>query len=167
MFFVRHIPSHSPMRKNTRSKSKGHLLSPLEKGKGAGAPLLPPLVHHQAFVIVTMLNNMVDKYKECAQQNIVQYCFDQYCYKSFVFRSRVYISKPITQGPDTRCKFSCNLQCNSTFGRCKIGKYMFPSQFANIFFIDETFVTNLYPLRVELRCKLQEKLHRVTGPSLT
>ena len=42
---------------------------------------------------------------------------------------------------------------------------MFPPQFANIglFFTDETFVTNLHPLRVELRCKLQEKLHRVTG----
>ena len=42
---------------------------------------------------------------------------------------------------------------------------MFPSQFVNIIlFTDETFVTNLHPLRVELRCKLQEKLHRVTGP---
>ena len=41
---------------------------------------------------------------------------------------------------------------------------MFSSQFANIFFTDETFVTNLHPLRVELRCKLQEKLHRVSGP---
>ena len=28
----------------------------------------------------------------------------------------------------------------------------------------QTFVTNLHLLRVELRCKLQEKLHRVTGP---
>ena len=43
---------------------------------------------------------------------------------------------------------------------------MFPSQFANIFFTDETFVTNLHPLKVELRCMLQEKLHRVTGPLL-
>ena len=60
------------------------------------------------------------------------------------------------KGPDTRCNFSCNLQRNSTFGRCKIGKYMFPSQFANIFFTDETFITSLHPLRVELRCKLQE-----------
>ena len=41
---------------------------------------------------------------------------------------------------------------------------MFPSQFANILFTDQTFVTNLHPLRVELRCKLQEKLHCVTGP---
>ena len=30
-------------------------------------------------------------------------------------------------------------------------------------FTDQTFVTNLHLLRVELRCKLQEKLHRVTG----
>ena len=43
-------------------------------------------------------------------------------------------------------------------------KYMFPSQFANIFLTCQTFVTNLHLLRVELRCKLQEKLHRVTGP---
>ena len=39
---------------------------------------------------------------------------------------------------------------------------MFPSQFANIFLTYQTFVTNLH--LVELRCKLQEKLHRVTGP---
>ena len=41
---------------------------------------------------------------------------------------------------------------------------MFPSQFANIFLRYQTFVTNLHQLRAELRCKLQEKLHRVTGP---
>ena len=45
---------------------------------------------------------------------------------------------------------------------------MFPSQFAIIFLTyqtyTQTFVTNLHLLRVELRCKLQEKLHRVTGP---
>ena len=28
----------------------------------------------------------------------------------------------------------------------------------------QTFVTNLLLVGVELRCKLQEKLHRVTGP---
>ena len=38
---------------------------------------------------------------------------------------------------------------------------MFPSQFANVFLTYQTFVTNLHLLRVELRCKLQEKLHRV------
>ena len=59
--------------------------------------------------------------------------------------------------------FSSNLQCNSTLRRCKIGKYKFPSQFANIFLTYQTFVTNLHLLRVELRCELQEKLHRVTG----
>ena len=37
---------------------------------------------------------------------------------------------------------------------------MFPSQFVNIFLTYQTFVTNF--LRVELRCKLQGKLHRVT-----
>ena len=40
---------------------------------------------------------------------------------------------------------------------------MFSSQLANKFLTYQTFVTNLHPLRVELRCKLQEKLHRVTG----
>ena len=54
----------------------------------------------------------------------------------------------------------------SNLGRYKIGKYMFPSQFVNIFLTYQTFVTNLHLLRVELRCKLQEKLHRVTGSYL-
>ena len=57
--------------------------------------------------------------------------------------------------------------CNAILllhGGCKIGKYTFPSQFANIFLTYQTFVTNLHLLRVELRCKLPGKLHRVTGP---
>ena len=62
------------------------------------------------------------------------------------------------------CNFSGNLQHNSTLERCKIGKYMFPSQLANRFLTYQIFVTNLHPLRVALRCKLQEKLHPVTGP---
>ena len=41
---------------------------------------------------------------------------------------------------------------------------MFLSQFAKVFLTYQTFVTNLHLLRVELRCKLQEKLHCVTGP---
>ena len=41
---------------------------------------------------------------------------------------------------------------------------MFPSLFANIFLTYQTFVTNLHLLNVELRCKLHEKLYRVTGP---
>ena len=45
---------------------------------------------------------------------------------------------------------------------CKIGKYTFPSQFANIFLTYQTFVTNLHQLREDLRCKLHEKLLRVT-----
>ena len=40
----------------------------------------------------------------------------------------------------------------------------FPAQFSNIFLTYQTFATNLHLLRAELRCKLQEKLHRVTGP---
>ena len=68
------------------------------------------------------------------------------------------------KGPVTRCNFSCNLQRYSTLGICKIDKYTFPSQFANIFLTYQTFVTNLHLLKVELRCKLPGKLHRVTGP---
>ena len=44
---------------------------------------------------------------------------------------------------------------------------MFSPQFAIIFLTYQTFVTNLHLLRVELRCKLQEKLYRVTGPLIT
>ena len=40
---------------------------------------------------------------------------------------------------------------------------MFPTQFANAYLTYQTFVTNLHLLGVELRCKLQEKLHRMTG----
>ena len=40
---------------------------------------------------------------------------------------------PVSKDSDTRCNFSCNLQRNSTLGRCKIGKYKFPLQVANIF----------------------------------
>ena len=64
----------------------------------------------------------------------------------------------------TRCNFSFKLQRHSTLGGCKIGKCTFPSQFAGIFLTYQTFVTNLHLLRVELRCKLPGKLHRVTGP---
>ena len=40
----------------------------------------------------------------------------------------------------------------------------FPSQFANIFLTYQTFVTKLHFVKVELRCNLPGKLHRVTGP---
>ena len=59
---------------------------------------------------------------------------------------------------------TCNAILLLSLGRCKIGKYTFPSQFANRFLTYQTFVTNLHLLRVELRCKLPGKLHRVTGP---
>ena len=47
------------------------------------------------------------------------------------------------------------LQCNSTLGKRKTGKYMFPSQFADTFLTYQTFVTNLHLLRVQMRtsCK--------------
>ena len=38
------------------------------------------------------------------------------------------------------------------------------SDFPIEFFTNETAFTNLHLLRAELHCKLQEKLHRVTGP---
>ena len=56
------------------------------------------------------------------------------------------------------------------FGRYKIGKHMFPLQFniiANTFLIYQTLVINFYLLTAELRCKLQENLHCITGPYVT
>ena len=83
----------------------------------------------------------------------------------FIRSSKVWFKTTwCAKGPVTRWNFSCNLQRYSTLGRCKIGKYTFPSQFANIFLTYQTFVANLHLLRVELRCKLPGKLHRVTGP---
>ena len=60
--------------------------------------------------------------------------------------------------------FSCNLQRNSTLKRCKF--------VTNVWYVKNILANcdgNLYlPIlhlpRVELHCKLQEKLHRVTGP---
>ena len=46
----------------------------------------------------------------------------------------------------------------------KLANTRFHHSFANIFLTYQTFVTNLNLLRVELRCKLPGKLHRVTGP---
>ena len=68
--------------------------------------------------------------------------------------------------PCTRCNSSCNLQRSSILGRRKIGKYMFPSQVATTSVTHQTFVTNLNVLKVELRCKVQEKLQRVTAYGL-
>ena len=62
------------------------------------------------------------------------------------------------KGPVTRYNFSCNWQRNSTLGRCKIGRYMFPSQFANIFLTYQTIVTNLHLLRVELQLQGARKI---------
>ena len=48
--------------------------------------------------------------------------------------------------------------------RCKIWKYMFPSQFANIFLpYQNSYVVNAsINSRIALRCNLQEKFHCVT-----
>ena len=77
------------------------------------------------------------------------------------FKGMIQNNKMRLKGP-VGSNFS-NLQ-RLLFGRFKIGKYTFPSQFANIFVTYQTLVTNLHLLRVELRCKLPGKLHRVTGP---
>jgi hypothetical protein len=65
----------------------------------------------------------------------------------------------------TRCNFSCNLQCNSTLERCKITKYESSLHSADVFSTYRKFFTdftNWHLSRVELHCKLQEKLHSVT-----
>ena len=67
-------------------------------------------------------------------------------------------------GPVTRCNFSCNLQRNSTFKRCKFVtnvkyvKNILANCDGNLYF------SILHLPRVELHCKLQKELHRVTGP---
>ena len=61
--------------------------------------------------------------------------------------------------------------CNAILllGNLKLANTCFHHRFAHcefaiIFLTCQTFVTNLHLLRVELRCKWQEKLHRATGP---
>ena len=64
----------------------------------------------------------------------------------------------------TLCNLSCNLQRNSTLKRCKF--------VTNVWYVKNILANrdgNLYmPIlhlpKVELHYKLQEKLHRVTGP---
>ena len=52
----------------------------------------------------------------------------------------------------TRCKFSRNLQRNSTVERGKLGKYASSLHFANVFFTYQTVFTNYHLLSVEFRC---------------
>ena len=71
----------------------------------------------------------------------------------------VYVLKALSH-----CNFSCNLQRNSALKKCKL--------VTNVWYVKNILANcdgNLYlPIlhlpRVELHCKLQEKLHRVTGP---
>ena len=64
----------------------------------------------------------------------------------------------------TRCNFSCKLQRNSTLKRCKFVinvwyvKYILANCAGNL------YLPILHLPKVELHCKLQEKLHRVTVP---
>ena len=62
---------------------------------------------------------------------------------------------------------ACNLQCNSTLERCLLVKSV-----KNFRYVEKTsaecnedsYLAILHLSRVELHCKLQEKLHRVTWP---
>ena len=49
-------------------------------------------------------------------------------------------------------------------GDVKLANTSFHQSLPIFFLAYQTFVTNLHPSRVELHGKLQEKLHRVTGP---
>ena len=69
----------------------------------------------------------------------------------------------LPKGPVTRCNFSCNLQRNSTLKRCKFvtNVWCVKNILANC---DGNLCLPILHLpRVELHCKLQEKLYRVTG----
>ena len=78
--------------------------------------------------------------------------------------SRPGILYGLPKGLVTRCNFSCNLQRNPTPKGCKF--------VTNVWYVKNTLANcdgNMYlPIlhlrRVELHCKLHEKLHRVTGP---
>ena len=56
--------------------------------------------------------------------------------------------------------------CNAILflGDVKLANTCF--KFSDVCFTYQTFVTNLHHLEVELRCKLEEELHHVTGPLL-
>ena len=78
-----------------------------------------------------------------------------------MFLDNADLNKPSSKGPVTRCNFSCNLQRNSALKRCKF--------VTNVWYA-ENILSNcagkmyLLILHLLLHCKLQEKLHRVTGP---
>ena len=64
----------------------------------------------------------------------------------------------------TQRNFSCNLQCSSTLEGCKF--------VTNVWYVKNIlanrdgnlYMPTLHLPKVELHYKLQEKLHRVTGP---
>ena len=56
------------------------------------------------------------------------------------------------------------LQCNSTLGS-KIGKLRFPSQFANIFLTYQTFITNLFRVKIRLLLLQWYRIHSITPAS--
>ena len=52
------------------------------------------------------------------------YIQTNYQHKQKILKKKfVQVEKVRPKGHVTRCNFSCNLQCNSTLGRCKIAKY--------------------------------------------
>ena len=70
-----------------------------------------------------------------------------------------------TQGPVTRCNFSCNLQRNSTLKGCKFVTNVCYVKNISANCDGNTYLPILHLPRVELHCKLHEKLHRVADPS--
>ena len=66
--------------------------------------------------------------------------------------------------PITRCNFPCNLQRNSTPKSCKFVTNVWYAKNILANCDGNMYLPILYLPRVELHCKLQEKLHRVTGP---
>ena len=68
------------------------------------------------------------------------------------------MTRTSAKGSIAQCNCSCNLQHNSTPGRCKMGEYMFPSKVANIFLTNQTFVTNYKSFRKRLGLQVARKI---------
>ena len=68
------------------------------------------------------------------------------------------------KGPVTRGNFPCNLQCNSTPKRCKFVTNVWYVKNISANCDGNMYLPILHLSSVELHCKLQEELHRVTGP---
>jgi hypothetical protein len=63
-------------------------------------------------------------------------------------------------------QFFLQLASQFYFWEMRNRQYESSLDFSNEFFTNQTVFTNLHALKAELRCKLQEKLHRETWPLL-